>query len=87
MLVPKVMGDAVGVSPIGVMFAIFAGGELFGVAGLVLAIPAAALVRVLFTHFVLPWILRMQVADVGIPDADLETGETVLPEVLESIPR
>ena len=52
-LVPKIMADAVGVSPIGVMFAVFAGGELFGLWGLVLGIPAAALVRVLFTYFVL----------------------------------
>jgi predicted PurR-regulated permease PerM len=59
-LVPKVMSDAVGVSPIGVMFAVFAGGELFGLWGLILGIPAAALVRVLFTYFVLPSILRAQ---------------------------
>ncbi len=62
-LVPKIMGDAVGVSPIGVMFAVFAGGELFGLWGLILGIPAAALVRVLFTYFVLPWILRSQHGD------------------------
>ena len=43
-LVPKVMSDSVGVSPIGVMFAVFAGGELFGVPGLLLGIPAAALI-------------------------------------------
>jgi predicted PurR-regulated permease PerM len=60
LLVPKVMGDSVGVSPIGVMFAVFAGGELFGLWGLVLGIPAAALVRVMFTYFVLPWIHRAQ---------------------------
>jgi predicted PurR-regulated permease PerM len=62
-LVPKIMADAVGVSPIGVMFAVFAGGELFGLWGLILGIPAAALVRVLFTYFALPWILRAQQAD------------------------
>jgi predicted PurR-regulated permease PerM len=59
-LVPKIMADAVGVSPIAVMFAVFAGGELFGLPGLILGIPAAALVRVLFTYFVLPWIVRTQ---------------------------
>ena len=59
-LVPKIMADAVGVSPIGVMFAVFAGGELFGLWGLILGIPAAALVRVLFTYFALPWIRAQQ---------------------------
>jgi hypothetical protein len=62
-LVPKIMADAVGVSPIAVMFAVFAGGELFGLPGLVLGIPAAALVRVLFTYFALPWIVRAQNPD------------------------
>lgn len=53
-LVPKIMGSSVGVSPIGVMFAVFAGGELFGVAGLILGIPAAALIKVLWRYFVAP---------------------------------
>ena len=79
-LVPKIMGDAVGVSPIGVMFAVFAGGELFGLWGLILGIPAAALVRVLFTYFVLPWIVRAQQGD---PDTHgtgivLETPEVIV---------
>jgi predicted PurR-regulated permease PerM len=72
LLVPKIMADAVGVSPIGVMFAVFAGGELFGMWGLILGIPAAALVRVLFTYFVLPWLVRMQLADHGMVDEELE---------------
>jgi predicted PurR-regulated permease PerM len=55
-LVPKIMGEAVGVSPIGAMFAVFAGGELFGIPGLILGIPAAALVKILWRYFVTPWI-------------------------------
>ncbi|HEX8806704.1 MAG TPA: AI-2E family transporter [Candidatus Aquilonibacter sp.] len=55
-LVPKIMGESVGVSPIGVMFAVFAGGELFGIPGLLLGIPAAALVKILWRYFVTPWL-------------------------------
>ena len=55
-LVPKIMGQSVGVSPIGVMFASFAGGELFGIPGLLLGIPAAALVKILWRYFVTPWL-------------------------------
>ncbi len=55
-LVPKIMGQSVGVSPIGVMFAVFAGGELFGIPGLLLGIPAAALIKILWRYFVAPWI-------------------------------
>lgn len=53
-LVPKIMGTSVGVSPIGVMFAVFAGGELFGLPGLLLGIPAAALIKVVWRYFVAP---------------------------------
>jgi predicted PurR-regulated permease PerM len=84
-LVPKIMGSAVGVSPIGVMFAVFAGGELFGIWGLILAIPAAALVRVLFTYFVLPWIVRMQVADAGIAAHDLDPVFPEVPEIVRPV--
>jgi predicted PurR-regulated permease PerM len=55
-LVPKVMGESVGVSPMAVIFAIFAGGELFGVWGLVLAIPAAALIKIAWILWIHPWI-------------------------------
>ena len=55
-LVPKIMGDSVGVSPIGVMFAVLAGGELFGLPGLLLGIPAAALIKILWRYFAAPYI-------------------------------
>jgi len=89
LLVPKVMSESVGVSPIGVMFAVFVGGELFGLPGLVLGIPAAALIKVLFKYFVQPYVVRMQLrdlahmnlsevrVDVAIDDAD---GSTHPPE-------
>ncbi len=57
-LVPKIMGSSVGVSPMGVMFAVFAGGELFGIPGLLLGIPAAALIKILWRYFVAPWLHR-----------------------------
>lgn len=79
---PKVMSDAVGVSPIGVMFASFAGGEAFGLPGLLLGIPAAALVKVLFEYFVTPYIVRLQLNDAeheaAIAPATLEIEDDVL---------
>lgn len=69
-LVPKIMSNSVGVSPIGVMFAVFAGGELFGIPGLILGIPAAALIKVLFKYFVQPYVLRMQLADLAHLDVE-----------------
>jgi len=51
LFVPKVMSESVGVSPIVVMFATFAGGELFGMPGLLLGIPAAALAKVAWRFY------------------------------------
>jgi len=73
LLVPKIMSESVGVSPIGVMFSVFAGGELFGIAGLLLGIPAAALIKVLFKYFVQPYVLRMQFGDGSQLDLLVET--------------
>jgi predicted PurR-regulated permease PerM len=77
-LVPKVMGESVGVSPIAVMFAVFAGGELFGLWGLILGIPAAALVRVLFQFFVLPVIVRMEGSDANAPEPRADAGPQIV---------
>jgi predicted PurR-regulated permease PerM len=55
-LVPKVMGDTVGVSPMAIIFAVFAGGEVFGLWGVILAIPAAALFKVIWNLWLHPWL-------------------------------
>jgi predicted PurR-regulated permease PerM len=55
-LAPRIMGQSVGVSPLGIMFASFAGGELFGIPGLLLGIPAAALIKILWRYFAAPWL-------------------------------
>jgi predicted PurR-regulated permease PerM len=46
-LVPKLVGDSVGLHPLWMMLALFAFGYLFGFVGLLLAIPLAAAVGVL----------------------------------------
>jgi predicted PurR-regulated permease PerM len=47
---PKLMGDSVGLHPLWVIFAILAGGELAGVWGMLIAVPVAAVIRVVFNH-------------------------------------
>ena len=75
-LVPKIMGDSVGVSPIGVMFAVFAGGELFGLPGLILGIPAAALIKVCWRYFVAPVLYGQQLEPVApLPKPRRKTAE------------
>jgi len=46
-LTPNLIGNRVGLHPVWVIFAIFAGGELLGVVGIFLAVPVAAVVAVL----------------------------------------
>jgi predicted PurR-regulated permease PerM len=46
-ITPRIVGDKVGLPPVLVIIAILAGGEIFGFVGLLLAIPGAAVLRVL----------------------------------------
>ena len=41
---PKILGDSVGVSKIGIMFAIIVGGKMFGVLGMIIGVPVLAIV-------------------------------------------
>ncbi len=46
-LTPKLVGDRIGLHPMAVIFAVMAGGVLFGFLGMLLALPAAAVVNVM----------------------------------------
>ena len=46
-LTPKLVGDRVGLHPVWVIFALFAGGSLLGFVGMLVALPAAAAIGVL----------------------------------------
>jgi len=50
-LVPRVMRGAVGLTPLTVFIAILAGTEFAGVAGALLAIPIAAVIQVMLSHY------------------------------------
>ena len=47
LLQPKLLGDRIGLHPVAVIFAVLAGGTLFGFTGVLLALPAAAVIMVL----------------------------------------
>ena len=49
-LQPFLLGDKIGLSPVAVIFAIMAGAQLFGFVGMLLALPIAAVLVVLFRH-------------------------------------
>ena len=51
-LVPKLVGDKIGLHPVAVIFAVLAGGYLFGFLGVLLALPAASVILVLLRYLI-----------------------------------
>ncbi|MBV8392666.1 MAG: AI-2E family transporter [Alphaproteobacteria bacterium] len=49
-LSPKLVGDRVGLHPVWIMFALLAGGSLFGFVGVLVAVPIAAVIGVVARH-------------------------------------
>jgi predicted PurR-regulated permease PerM len=49
-LTPKLVGDRIGMHPVAVIFAVLAGGQLFGFLGILVALPVAAVAMVLLRH-------------------------------------
>ena len=67
-LTPKLVGDRIHLHPVWVMFALFAGGSLFGFVGILFAVPAAAVIGVLL-RFALNRYRRSAVYDPRQPQA------------------
>lgn len=88
LLTPWLVGDRIGLHPVVVIFAIMAGGELFGFLGVLLALPVAAVVRVLmvyaheqYTRSTVYGVLDMPASG---PDADAGADPGVAPAAAPS---
>ncbi len=77
-LTPKLVGDRIGLHPVLVIFAVAAGGQLFGFFGILLALPAAAVLSVVVRYAYTTYLeehpqeaeeLREAAAEAGHPDA------------------
>jgi len=53
---PWLIGDRIGLHPVAVIFAVMAGGQLFGFIGVLLALPVAAVVAVMLRHTLQHWL-------------------------------
>jgi predicted PurR-regulated permease PerM len=51
-LTPRLVGERVGLHPVAVIFAVMAGGQLYGFFGILLALPVASVAMVLVRHLV-----------------------------------
>jgi predicted PurR-regulated permease PerM len=56
LLTPWLVGDRIGLHPVAVIFAVLAGGQLFGFTGVLLALPAAAVIAVILRHLRRQWV-------------------------------
>ncbi|SUB01140.1 pheromone autoinducer 2 transporter [Pannonibacter phragmitetus] len=67
-LQPKLVGSSVGLHPVWLMFALFAFGYLFGFVGMLVAVPAAAMVGVLARFALRQYLASALYKDTGVPE-------------------
>jgi predicted PurR-regulated permease PerM len=79
-LTPVIQGKAVGLHPITMVVVLLIGSELAGLLGLILAVPAAAVIKILLREFVLPELKPVQGASCGTPSEPAESQATVAAE-------
>lgn len=51
LIAPRILGDAIGFHPIGIMFAVIIGAKLGGLAGIIIALPIAAIINEISGYF------------------------------------
>jgi len=86
-ITPRILGQSVGLHPLWILFALVAGGSLFGIVGMFLAVPVAAIIGVLgsfaidqyrksgyYGQIIIP-------APVPEPPSDTKPEEAALPDV------
>jgi len=75
-LTPRIVGDKIGLHPVAVIFAVMAGGQLFGFLGMLLALPVAAVANVLLRY-----------AHARYTESDLYAGErtTIMVSATETV--
>ncbi|HKT29198.1 AI-2E family transporter [Dyella sp.] len=68
-LVPRLVGEKIGLHPVAVIFAVLAGGYLFGFLGVLLALPAASVILVLLRYLAQRYRLSDLYTEKGAPDS------------------
>lgn len=82
-LTPLLVGDRIGLHPVAVIFAILAGGQLFGFVGILLALPVAAVVMVFVRHYYRRYIeseyygKKVDINDAGDAPLDESSAENI----------
>ena len=53
---PKLFGDSLGVTGLWILIGVIVGGRMFGVVGILLAIPGVAILDMLYRDYLMPWL-------------------------------
>ena len=73
---PKLFGDSLGVSGLWILIGIVVGGRMFGVVGILLAIPVVAILDFMYSEYFLAWLERRKAKAAGedkdAPDSSAE---------------
>lgn len=90
-LVPRLVGGKIGLHPVAVIFAVLAGGHLFGFLGVLLALPAASVVVVLLRYVFARYresdLYKEPAADAGPESLDVDVDVDVTVNTRPATPR
>jgi hypothetical protein len=79
-LVPRLVGEKIGLHPVAVIFAVLAGGYLFGFLGVLLALPAASVILVLLRYLAQRYKQSDLYTEEGEPDAVIAEVDVTISE-------
>ncbi len=64
---PKLFGDSLGVSGLWILIGVVIGGRMFGIVGILLAIPGVAILDMLYREYFMPWLEARRKQDSDSP--------------------
>ena len=73
-LIPKILGDSLGLHPVVILLAVFVGGSALGLFGFLIAVPLAATLIILFREFVMPALEEFAEEDSHVDPDPAEPG-------------
>ncbi|WP_028008953.1 AI-2E family transporter [Solimonas flava] len=85
LLTPILVGDKIGMHPVAVIFAVMAGGQLFGFIGVLVALPVSAVIAVALRHAKAQWLLS-PLYRLGAPAAAQPEAQPAAPAADERQP-
>ncbi|HYG05595.1 MAG TPA: AI-2E family transporter [Stenotrophomonas sp.] len=86
-LTPRIVGDKIGLHPVAVIFAVMAGGQLFGFLGMLLALPVAAVANVLLHYAHARYTQSELYAGERGPEIVLASATTTTETVIIEVPK